>query len=44
MKMIIKTVADRMLSINENTFEEFCPISIVDINKWEFMGFTNIGS
>ena len=36
MKMIIKTVADRMLSINENTFEEFCPISIVDINKWEW--------
>lgn len=36
MKNLIKKVADSMLSIEKSKFEEKCPISIVDINKWEW--------
>jgi len=36
MKTLIKKVADSMLSIEKSNFEEKCPISIVDINKWEW--------
>lgn len=32
----IKSVADSMLSINKSNFEEKCPISIVNINTWEW--------
>ena len=36
MNNIIEKVADRMLSIDSAISNEPCPISIVDINKWEW--------
>jgi len=33
---VIQKVADRMLFIDNVVFNEPCPISIVDINKWEW--------
>ncbi|MBR5586895.1 MAG: glycoside hydrolase family 88 protein [Clostridia bacterium] len=36
MNNIIEKIADRMLSIDSAISNEPCPISIVDINKWEW--------
>ncbi len=36
MQNLIEKVAKQMTEINKSDFKEFCPISIVDINKWEW--------
>lgn len=36
MKTLIEKTADRMISIDNAGFSEECPISIIDINKWEW--------
>ncbi|MBP3360011.1 MAG: glycoside hydrolase family 88 protein [Clostridia bacterium] len=36
MKNLIEKAADRMISIGSDGFSEKCPISIIDINKWEW--------
>ncbi|MBQ4630640.1 MAG: glycoside hydrolase family 88 protein [Clostridia bacterium] len=36
MRELIKKTAQSMLSIEKSKFQEKCPISIVDINKWEW--------
>ncbi len=33
---LLRRVAEQMTSIGESTFEEACPISIVDIHRWEW--------
>ena len=35
MKNLIEKTANKLLNINEGK-DESCPISIIDINKWEW--------
>lgn len=36
MKNLIEKAANRMITIEHGAFNEECPISIIDINKWEW--------
>ena len=36
MRALIEKVADRMIFMGNDGFSEECPISIIDINKWEW--------
>jgi rhamnogalacturonyl hydrolase YesR len=36
MKKEISKVIDRMINIGAGALDESCPISIIDINKWEW--------
>ncbi len=36
MKELLKKTADKMIQINKTQVKEECPISIIDIEKWEW--------
>lgn len=36
MKELLKKTADKMIQINKTHVQEECPISIIDIEKWEW--------
>ena len=36
MNELVEKITDRLLNIKQAAFHEVCPISIIDINNWEW--------